>query len=29
MVAIDMGLEEAKRRCKNIGGVLAEIESVS
>ena len=29
MIAIDMGLEEAKDRCKNVGGVLGEITGVS
>ena len=29
MITIDMGLIEAKDRCKNVGGVLREIKGVS
>ena len=29
MITIDMGLEEANNRCKNVGGVLGEIKGVS
>ena len=29
MITIDMGLEEAKNRCKNVGGALGQITGVS
>ena len=29
MITIDMGLQEANQRCKNVGGVLSEIKEVS